>query len=69
MLDGQGTVILKADLKEQQRFRGPGHAAYLSDGGTDYIIYHAYDKDNGGAPTLRISPITWTADGWPRAAL
>jgi arabinan endo-1,5-alpha-L-arabinosidase len=69
MLDGQGTVILRADLKEQQRFRGPGHSAYLSDGGTDYIVYHAYDKDHGGAPTLRISPITWTADGWPRAAL
>ncbi|MDH7640980.1 arabinan endo-1,5-alpha-L-arabinosidase [Sphingomonas sp. MAHUQ-71] len=69
MLDGQGTVILKADLQEQQRFRGPGHSAYLSDGGTDYIVYHAYDKDHGGAPTLRISPIHWTADGWPRAAL
>jgi arabinan endo-1,5-alpha-L-arabinosidase len=69
MLDGQGTVILKADLREQQRFRGPGHSAYLSDGATDYIVYHAYDKEHGGAPTLRISPITWTADGWPRAAL
>jgi len=69
MLDGQGTVILKADLREQQRFRGPGHSAYLSDGGKDYIVYHAYDKEHGGAPTLRISPVTWTADGWPRAAL
>lgn len=69
MLDGQGTVILKADLKEQQRFRGPGHPAFLSDGGTDYIIYHAYDKEHGGAPSLRISPISWTRDGWPRASL
>jgi arabinan endo-1,5-alpha-L-arabinosidase len=69
MLDGQGTVILTADLREQQRFRGPGHSAFLADGDTDYIVYHAYDKDHGGAPTLRISPIIWTADGWPRAAL
>jgi arabinan endo-1,5-alpha-L-arabinosidase len=69
MMDGQGTIILRADLQEKQRFRGPGHSAYLSDGGKDYIVSHAYDKDHAGAPTLRISPISWTADGWPRAAL
>jgi len=67
MMDGQGTVILKADLREKERFRGPGHSAWLSDGGTDYIVYHAYDKTQGGAPTLRIAPVRWTADGWPRA--
>jgi arabinan endo-1,5-alpha-L-arabinosidase len=69
LMDGQGTVILKADLPEKGRFRGPGHSAFLSDGGRDYIIYHAYDKEHGGAPTLRISPIRWTGDGWPRAGL
>jgi arabinan endo-1,5-alpha-L-arabinosidase len=67
MMDGQGTIILRADLQEQQRFRGPGHPAWLSDGGRDYIVYHAYDKEHGGAPTLRIAPIRWTEDGWPRA--
>ena len=67
MMDGQGTIILKADLQEQQRYRGPGHPAWLSDGGRDYIVYHAYDKEHGGAPTLRIAPIRWTEDGWPRA--
>ena len=67
MMDGQGTIILKADLQEQQRFRGPGHPAWLSDSGRDYIVYHAYDKEHGGAPTLRIAPIRWTKDGWPRA--
>jgi arabinan endo-1,5-alpha-L-arabinosidase len=67
MMDGQGTVILKADLQEKERFRGPGHAAWLRDGDTDYIVYHAYDKEHDGAPTLRIAPIHWTRDGWPRA--
>ena len=67
LMDGQGTVILNADLQEKGRFRGPGHAAWLIDGATDYIVYHAYDKEHGGAPTLRIAPIRWTADGWPRA--
>jgi arabinan endo-1,5-alpha-L-arabinosidase len=65
MLQGSGTVILRADLKEQNRWRGPGHCAILNDDGKYYIVYHAYDSWNRGAPTLRIDPITWTDDGWP----
>lgn len=68
MMNGGGTIILRADLKEQERFRGPGHAGFLHDtDGRDYLVYHAYDRQNHGAPTLRISPIRWTADGWPEA--
>ena len=67
MLDGEGTIFLRADLEEQQRFRGPGHNGFLHDAGRDYVVYHAYDKDNQGAPTLRISPVTWERDGWPTA--
>jgi arabinan endo-1,5-alpha-L-arabinosidase len=65
MAQGSGTVILRADLREQGRWRGPGHCAVFNDDGQDYIVYHAYDKSNHGAPTLRIDPITWTDDGWP----
>ena len=69
MMEGKGTIFLRADLQEQQRFRGPGHAGWLHDkDGKDYVVYHAYDKENRGAPTLRIAPITWGADGWPVAA-
>ncbi|WP_404339877.1 arabinan endo-1,5-alpha-L-arabinosidase [Sphingomonas sp. MMS12-HWE2-04] len=69
MMEGKGTIFLRADLQEQQRFRGPGHAGWLHDkDGKDYVVYHAYDKDNRGAPTLRIAPVTWGADGWPVAA-
>ena len=35
--------------------------------GTDYVVYHAYDRENKGAPTLRIAPLRWGADGWPVA--
>ncbi|RZF63548.1 arabinan endo-1,5-alpha-L-arabinosidase [Sphingomonas populi] len=67
LMDGEGTIILRADLSEQDRFRGPGHPGFLHDtDGKDYIVYHAYDKTNHGAPTLRISPVAWT-DGWPVA--
>jgi arabinan endo-1,5-alpha-L-arabinosidase len=68
LMNGQGTIFLRADLREQQRFRGPGHAGWLHDkDGRDYVVYHAYDRTKNGAPTLRIAPIRWGADGWPVA--
>ena len=67
MMNGGGTILLRADLPEKQRFRGPGHAGVMHDRGTDYLVYHAYDRENKGAPTLRIAPIRWGADGWPQA--
>jgi arabinan endo-1,5-alpha-L-arabinosidase len=73
MMQGGGTIFLRADLQEQQRWRGPGHAGWLHDGdsktgdGKDYVVYHAYDKQANGAPTLRIAPVRWGADGWPIA--
>ncbi len=68
LMEGGGTIFLRADLQEQQRFRGPGHAGWLHDAnGKDYVVYHAYDKQANGAPTLRIAPVRWGADGWPVA--
>jgi arabinan endo-1,5-alpha-L-arabinosidase len=68
LMNGQGTIFLRADLQEQGRFRGPGHPGFLRDrDGKDYVVYHAYDKANQGAPTLRIAPVAWGADGWPVA--
>jgi len=72
-MEGGGTIFIRADLQEQQRWRGPGHAGWLHDvdgkngDGRDYVVYHAYDKQADGAPTLRIAPVTWGADGWPQA--
>ena len=34
----------------------------------DFDVYHSYDANAGGAPTLRISELQWTADGWPLSA-
>ena len=61
MLDGYGTLLLRGD----RRFRGPGHNAVLQDAAADYLVYHAYDADADGTPTLRISRIDWSDDGWP----
>lgn len=65
MLEGYGTLVLDGN----RRFRGPGHNAVLSDGGRDWLVYHAYDADRGGLPTLRISLIDWTEDGWPTVSM
>jgi arabinan endo-1,5-alpha-L-arabinosidase len=68
MMQGGGTIILAAG-PDEARWRGPGHIAVLADGATDYIVYHAYDAENNGRPTLRIAPMSWTNDGWPIANL
>jgi arabinan endo-1,5-alpha-L-arabinosidase len=68
MIQGGGSIFLRADLQEQQRFRGPGHAGAFTDkDGQTYVVYHAYDKQDKGAPKLRIAPVRWDADGWPIA--
>jgi arabinan endo-1,5-alpha-L-arabinosidase len=65
MMAGGGTILLRADLPEKGRFRGPGHVGVMRDKGADILAYHAYDKDNKGAPTLRLARLEWGADGWP----
>ncbi len=68
MMAGGGTVLLRADLPEKERFRGPGHAGHFRDAdGADYLVYHAYDRENKGTPTLRLVRLRWDADGWPTA--
>jgi arabinan endo-1,5-alpha-L-arabinosidase len=61
MMAGGGTTILSADA----RWHGPGNVAVLEDEKQDYLVYHSYDADNNGRPTLRIAPMSWTNDGWP----
>ena len=61
MMEGGGTQVTFPD----DRWRGPGHNAILQDEGVDYIVYHAYDAQMGGTPTLRIDRLTWDAGGWP----
>jgi arabinan endo-1,5-alpha-L-arabinosidase len=69
MMRGHGQVVLHAQLDKTKRWRGPGHVSILRDGASDYIVYHAYDTQNKGVPTLRVAPLGWTADGWPVARL
>jgi arabinan endo-1,5-alpha-L-arabinosidase len=61
MLEGGGTQV----TFPTERWRGPGHNAILQEDDTEMIVYHAYDADHNGLPTLHIEPLTWDAEGWP----
>lgn len=64
LLANGGTLLVEGD----ERWRGPGHNAVLITSTGDYNIYHAYDAEAGGVPTLRIATLDWAADGWPVSA-
>lgn len=61
MMRGGGTLVLQGD----SRWRGPGHNAVLQEAEGDKLVYHAYDAQAAGMPTLRIAPLVWDAEGWP----
>jgi arabinan endo-1,5-alpha-L-arabinosidase len=58
---GGGTTIFSG----QNRYRGPGHAGILEEGGVNYFSHHYYDSYEGGAAKLGLAKLTWTAEGWP----
>lgn len=61
MLEGGGTLLVAGG----ERWAGPGHCAVLQDQHGEMLIYHAYDKEWRGVPTLRIAPLVWDTAGWP----
>ncbi len=63
MLEGGGTMVLEG----AGRYIGPGHNSVLKEGDKDWLVYHFYDGENRGIPTLQIRPLTWSEDGWPIA--
>ncbi len=58
---GGGTLV----VSRSRRWTGPGSASVLGDGPVDWIVFQADDARNAGQPTLELSPLTWTPDGWP----
>ena len=61
MTEGGGTLVLEGG----GRWAGPGHCAVLRTKSGDKLVYHAYDTEWRGTPTLRISDIQWDEEGWP----
>ncbi|MBN2810544.1 MAG: arabinan endo-1,5-alpha-L-arabinosidase [Spirochaetales bacterium] len=63
MAQGGGTVV--RDGSSHPRWAGPGHCSVYTDNGANRLVYHAYDRENGGKPVLQIEKIEWTRDEWP----
>jgi arabinan endo-1,5-alpha-L-arabinosidase len=57
---GGGSLVLEGD----KNWNGVGHNAVFTDNGTDLLVFHGYDANDGGKPKLRIEKISWW-DGWP----
>ena len=60
MLYGGGSLLLEGS----ERWKGPGHNAIIQKDKQDFLVYHAYDAENGGTHQLHIAPLMWE-EGWP----
>lgn len=67
LVNGGGTILISS----HGNIYGPGGASVFTDTGTDgsqsqpTLVYHYYDGNNNGAPTLGINRLAFDADGWP----
>lgn len=61
MMEGGGTLVLAG----QGRWAGPGHCSVLQGKNGEKLVYHAYDTEWRGVPTLRIAELLWDSEGWP----
>lgn len=61
MLQGGGTLL----LGKTGRFIGPGGQEAIVTSKGEMLAYHYYDGDDLGVSKLQLSPLRWTADGWP----
>jgi arabinan endo-1,5-alpha-L-arabinosidase len=61
MTQGGGTIVLAT----HGDIIGPGGQDVFNDADGDVLVYHYYDGNTGGTPTLGINLLGWTSDGWP----
>lgn len=56
-------------LATKGNFIGPGHAGFFMKDGREWFSCHYYDGARRGAPTLGLSALNWTTNGWPVVSL
>ncbi len=63
MDQGGGSLVIEGD----ENWAGVGHNSAYTFDEKDYLVFHAYDMSDRGAPKLKIAEMTWDAEGWPIA--
>jgi arabinan endo-1,5-alpha-L-arabinosidase len=67
LTSGGGTILIAS----HSNIYGPGGASVFTDTGSNgteslpTIVYHYYDGNNNGTPTLGLNRLAFTSDGWP----
>jgi len=65
LMQGGGTILLSAHAN----INGPGGQSVFTDDvsgtQTPTLVYHYYDGNTNGTPTLGINRLGFDADGWP----
>ncbi|QIA06573.1 arabinan endo-1,5-alpha-L-arabinosidase [Draconibacterium halophilum] len=61
MATGGGNIILQGN----KNWHGVGHNSAYTFNGKDYLVYHAYDANDNGAPKLQIKELEWDSNDWP----
>lgn len=61
MLNGGGTILLSS----HGNIYGPGGQSVYADADGPVLVYHYYDGNNNGAPTLGINLLGFDSAGWP----
>jgi arabinan endo-1,5-alpha-L-arabinosidase len=61
LTSGGGTIVLSS----HGNINGPGGESVITDTDGAVLVYHYYDGNNNGNPTLGMNLLGWTSDGWP----
>lgn len=64
---GGGSLVVHG-IDSSDRWAALGHQAAYTFNGTDYLVYHAYDRADDGASKLHVRELEWE-NGWPIASL
>lgn len=58
---GGGSLVVKGN----ERYAAVGHNSVYTFDGTDYLVAHAYEREDEGRSKLVILEVDWDKDGWP----
>jgi arabinan endo-1,5-alpha-L-arabinosidase len=61
MVNGGGTIVLSS----HGNIYGPGGQSLFTDSDGPVLVYHYYDGNNSGTPTLGINLLGFDSSGWP----